>query len=143
MSHIKTAEMLFHLIPLLDIKFVRPIARHFKPQLTSIQLHVLTIVQEKKTTMTELSNEILLSKQQMTPIIDKLVVEGFVYREYDAIDRRLIRIGITSSGLQLCDQAKEQTIKLLQNKIECLDEQDLVSLNNVIRELSRITHKVP
>ena len=143
MSHHKTAEMLFHLMPLLDRKFIRPVAHHFKPQLTPIYLHVLSIVREKKATMTELSNEILLSKQQMTPIIDKLVTEGFVQREYDAIDRRIIRISITSSGFQLCEHAKDQTIKILQNKLESLNEKDLISLNNVINELSRIAHKVP
>lgn len=143
MSHITTAETLFHLIPLLDKKFVRPVAQHFKPQLTQIQFHVLAIVREKKATMTELANEILLSKQQMTPIIDKLVTEDLVQREYDALDRRIIRISITAAGLQLCEQAKKQALIVIQNQLECLDESDLVALDNVIREFSRIAHKLP
>jgi DNA-binding MarR family transcriptional regulator len=143
LSYITTAETLFHLIPLLDKKFIRPVAQHFKPQLTQIQFHVLTIARENKATMTELANEILLSKQQMTPIIDKLVTEGLVQREYDAIDRRIIRISITSAGLQLCEQAKVQTITVLRNKLECLSENDLISLDKVISEFSRIAHKLP
>jgi len=143
LSHITTAETLFHLIPLLDKKFIRPVAQHFKPQLTQIQFHVLAIVLEKKATMTELANEILLSKQQMTPIIDKLVTEGLVQREYDAIDRRIIRISITAAGLQLCEHAKKQALILIQNQLECLDESDLVALDKVIREFSRIAHKLP
>lgn len=143
MSYIKTAEMLFQLIPTIDIKFIRPVSLHFKPQHTPIQLHILTIAKGKKATMTELSTETLLSKQQMTPIIDKLVAENLVQREYDALDRRIIRISITPAGLQLLEQTKDQAIKLLQDKIKRLDEQDLASLTNSLNELARIFLKLP
>lgn len=143
LRYIKTAEMLFHLIPTIDIKFIRPVSLHFKPQHTPLQLHILAIVKEKKSTMTELSTETLLSKQQMTPVIDKLVAEGLVQREYDAVDRRITRINITPAGLQLLEQTKEQATKLLQDKIALLDEQDLTSLNNALSELARIFHKLP
>ncbi|MBP2636582.1 MAG: MarR family protein [Firmicutes bacterium] len=143
MSYIKSAEMMFHLIPTIDIKFMRPVSLRFKPHHTPIQFHILTIVKEKKATMTELSTETLLSKQQMTPLIDKLVAEALVQREYDAFDRRIIRISITPAGLQLLEQTKEQALKLLQDKFKLLDEQDLTSLNNALSELARIFHKLP
>ncbi len=142
MDRAKTAEMLFHLIPLLDKEFVRPIEQQFKTILSSTQVHVLVILREKKATMTELSQEMLMSKQQMTPIIDKLVSEGFVQREYDNADRRMIRIGITPSGLNMCENVKEKTMRLLAKKIEHLDEQAVLRLNHAIRELQQIINKM-
>ena len=142
MDRVKTAEMMFHLIPLLDKEFVRPIDQQFKAILSSAQVHVLVILKEKKATMTELSQEMLMSKQQMTPIIDKLVAEGFVRREYDDIDRRIIRIGITPSGLAICESVKEKSLGLLEKKIERLEEQDVLRLNTAIRELQHLIHKM-
>lgn len=142
MDRAKTAEMMFHLIPLLDKEFVRPVEQQFKTILSSIQIHLLVILIEKKATMTELSQEMLMSKQQMTPIIDKLVSEGFVQREYDNLDRRIIRISITSSGLSIVESVKEKAMMILEKKIQHLDEQDMISLNNAISELQRIINKM-
>ncbi|SCM82912.1 Transcriptional regulator, MarR family [uncultured Sporomusa sp.] len=142
MDRVKTAEMLFHLIPLLDKEFVRPVEQQFKTILSSTQVHVLAILREKKATMTELSQAMLMSKQQMTPIIDKLVAEGFVQREYDNIDRRIIRISMTPSGLSMCENVKEKTLLLLTKKIECLEDQDVLRLNQAIRELQKIITKM-
>ncbi|SMC32269.1 MarR family winged helix-turn-helix transcriptional regulator [Sporomusa malonica] len=142
MDRVKTAEMMFHLIPLLDKEFVRPVEQQFKVILSSIQIHVLVILREKKATMTALSQEMLMSKQQMTPIIDKLVSEGFAQREYDNLDRRIIRIGITSSGLNIVENVKEKAMLILEKKIEHLDDQDVLSLNNAISELQRIINKM-
>lgn len=142
MDRVKTAEMLFQLIPFLDKEFVRPIKQQFKTILTSAQVHVLAILREKKATMTELSQALLMSKQQMTPIIDKLVAEGFVRREYDTIDRRIIRIGITPAGLSMCENVKEKTLQLLTKKIERLEEQDVLRLQQAIRALQQIISKM-
>lgn len=143
MSQHATAEMLFHLIPLIDKKIIRPVIQHFKPQLTPIQVHIISIVKERKATMTELANEIRLSKQQLTPIVDKLVAAGFVQREYDAIDRRLIRISLTSSGEELCEQAKNQAVEILEEKLGLLAEQDLTSLNRALSDIAHIMQKLP
>ncbi|QDR81782.1 MarR family winged helix-turn-helix transcriptional regulator [Sporomusa termitida] len=142
MDRVKTAEMMFHLIPLLDKEFVRPVEQQFKTILTTAQVHVLAMLREKKATMTELSQAMLMSKQQMTPIIDKLVAAGFVRREYDNIDRRIIRIGITASGLNICESIKAKAMLLLEQKIERLEEQDVLRLNKAISELQQAITKM-
>lgn len=144
MNHVKAAEMIFHLIPLLDKKFVRPLDQQIKAVLSSMQVNVLAILKEKKATMTELSKEMLMSKQQMTPIIDKLVSQGFVQREYNSTtDRRIIRISITTSGLNILEIIKEKTITMLEEKIGHLDDQDALRLINAIIELQKAVDKIP
>ena len=142
MSYTKNAEILFDLIPLLDKKFVRAVDQQFRTILTSTQANVLASLMERKATMTELSNEMLMSKQQMTPIIDKLVSENFVQRDYDNIDRRMIWISLTSSGLAMLEKVKEKALTLLENQLKCLDQNDLLCLNNALIDLGKIINKI-
>lgn len=142
MSYTKNTEMLYELIPLLDNKFVRPVAHQFRTVLTAMQTPVMHILIKKNFTMTELSNEMLMSKQQMTPIIDKLVLEGFVQREYDNIDRRIIRISLTPSGLDMLEKIKEKALTILENKLKYLDQNDLLCLNNALSDLGKIINKI-
>ena len=143
MNRVKATEMIFDLIPLLDKKFVRPFENQFKPVLSPIQVNVLAILKEKKAIMTELSSEMLISKQQMTPIIDKLVSQGFVQREYDNTDRRIIKINITTSGLSIIEMLKEKVFAMLAEKVGHLDDQEVQRLINAISELQEIAGKLP
>lgn len=137
----KITEMMFHLIPLLDKKFVRPVEQQFRLVVSSLQCSVLGILAEKDATMTELSNEMFMSKQQMTPIIDKLVKEELVWRKYDSDDRRLIRISITPKGLKLLDVVKEKALSVLENKFISLNEEDRLLLYHLLTDLQRIINK--
>ncbi len=143
MHNLKAAEKVFSLIPLLEKKFVRPLEQQFKPVLSPIQVHVLSSLQGKKHTMTELSREMLMSKQQMTPIIDKLVSQGFAQREYDSADRRIIQISITAAGLEFLAALKEKIFIILEEKLAYLEEQDVIRLSNAITALQDLLLKIP
>lgn len=139
----KCTEQIFHLIPLLDKKFQRPLSLHLKPWISPLQVHVLTVLAAKKATMTELAAEIPMSKQQMTPIVDKLFAEGLVQREYDEVDRRIIRISITEPGLKMRETVKEKALDILADKLDYLERRDLERLNKTLTELHRIIDKLP
>jgi len=142
LSYTKTADILFNLIPLLDKTFVRSVDQQFRTIVTSLQANVMTILIERKATMTELSNEMLMSKQQMTPIIDKLVSEGFVQREYDNIDRRIIRISLTPSGLDILKTIKEKALAVLESKLKNLNQNDLLCLYNALTDICNVINKI-
>jgi len=137
------AEMIIHLMPLLDKKFVRPLEQQFKVVLSPLQANVLSFLKEKKATMTELSEEMLVSKQQMTPIIDKLVSQGFVQREYDSNDRRIVQISITITGLNMMDSLKEKIMTILLEKLSHLNDEDVQRLIKATTELRQVVEKIP
>lgn len=142
MPYSKITELMFHLIPLLDKKFVRPVGQLSKTVVTPLQCSVLGSLAEKDTTMTELANEMLMSKQQMTLIIDKLVKENLAERKHDPDDRRLIRISITPAGLQLLAVIKEKSMSVLENKFSTLDNDDQLLLYKSLTDLHRIINKL-
>ncbi|MBP1763693.1 MAG: MarR family protein [Firmicutes bacterium] len=142
MHHQKAVELLFHLMPLLEMTFVRPIDQKFRNILSPLHAHVLFALINKKATMTELANILFMSKQQLTPLVDRLVSDGFVQREQDPSDRRSITVSITSSGVDLLEQLKVETMKILGEKIHHLDETDAICLSNALTDFHRIILKI-
>ena len=137
------AKKLSDLMTLFVRKLMRPVEQLTKNITSPLHMNVITILSEKEMyTMTELSNELLISKQQMIPIIDKLVNSGFVKRERDNVDRRSKRISITSIGLNFLDNVNNEVTSIMKTKIEYLDEDDLFSLHRALDDLYRIISKI-
>ncbi len=61
----------------------------------------------------------------MTPIIDKLVNDGYVERYCDDNDRRVILIKHTKSACNLFKSLEAQVKNNIYNKIKVLDEAEL------------------
>lgn len=138
------AEELSDLLPIFHKKLIRPIEHQTKNLMSPMLMHTIMLLYKNGTfSMTELSNELKVSKQQMTSIIDKLIENKFVYREHDASDRRSIKIGITSSGLEFCHTVNENVINDIKSKIEHLDKDDLLSLHNALNAIYKIFYKIP
>lgn len=137
------AKKLCDLMQLMTRKLLRPIEQLTKNFTSPLQLHTMLILSEKKfSTMTEISRDINISKQQMTPIIDRLIDTGFVHREHDNIDRRSVNINLTSAGVDFLDNFGKNITSVMKRKIECLDNDDLHSLHHALDDLSRIIHKI-
>lgn len=140
----RIAEKLSDLLPLLARKLMRPLEQHTRNLTSPLHMHALNILGEQESfTMTELSNEMNASKQQMTPIIDKLVDSGFVQRKHDDIDRRSIKISLTPDGFEFLNNLNQEIAAIVKGKIECLDKDDLISLDNALDNLYRIINKLP
>ena len=80
----------FDLIRHLQNKFFRPLEQGIKCEMSPMQFRTLGIISENKTiTMSDLANEVCISKQQLTPMIDKLIESNTVERKTDKEDRRI------------------------------------------------------
>lgn len=140
----KIAKKLSNLIPLFTRRLMRPLERHTRNLTSPMHMHTLDILSEQESfTMTEISNEMHASKQQMTPIIDKLVDSGFVQRKHNDIDRRSINISLTPVGLEFLNNFNQEITAIVKGKIECLDKDDLIALDNALDDLFRIINKIP
>lgn len=138
------AKKMSNLVPLFARRLLRPLEQEAKNLTSPVHMHTMTVLCEKEYfTMTELSNEMTMSKQQMTPIIDKLVANGYVQRKHDTIDRRSIKICLTSVGIDFLNNINNEVTNILKKKIECLDKDDLASLNDALDNLFRIINKIP
>ena len=87
------------------------------PDITGIQeakirlLGILEITGSQS--MTELCNQMFISKPYMTRLVDSLVSEGSVERHPDVKDRRVINISTTEEGKKyLCNMLNELRIRM-------------------------------
>ncbi len=93
--------------------------------------------------MTELCNQMFISKPYMTRLVDSLVSEGSVERHPDVKDRRVINISMTEKGKQyLCNMLME-----LRNRMKSFlsefSSTDLETISKVSAELHRTIAKNP
>ncbi|MBO5245184.1 MAG: MarR family transcriptional regulator [Selenomonadales bacterium] len=67
--------------------------------------------------MGSLAKKIAVSKQQMTPIIDRLAKEGLIVRTPSDIDRRIINIELTDKGDALLNSNLDKCHALIRDKL--------------------------
>lgn len=67
--------------------------------------------------MGSLAKKIAVSKQQMTPIIDRLAGEGLIERTACPTDRRIINIALTAKGDQYLTDSLDQCRAILIDKL--------------------------
>ena len=68
-------------------------------KLTSSQIKVMVSFEERDSfTMTELSTLHSVSVSTMTSMVDRLIQSGYVVREKDDADRRIVRVSLSASG---------------------------------------------
>jgi DNA-binding MarR family transcriptional regulator len=144
MNRMETAEQLFDLFFLLKQRLVRHAARLVKQEFSPMQMHVLfTMLDRDVFSMSELAREVLISKQQLTPLVDKLAAAGLIIREADSEDRRVVKVRISSAGMAFLATHKREAIGVYEEMIASLSQDDLACLNDALNGLRQIIRKLP
>ena len=68
---------------------------------------LLALPPEGSATMNEISDALGIASSTMTRTIDPLVAKELVYRAVDEVDRRIVRVGLTSQGLKTRNAIEE------------------------------------
>ncbi|WP_300350872.1 MarR family transcriptional regulator [Clostridium sp.] len=103
---------------------------------------IFYLIYSKNASVSKIAKDLSISKSNMTPIIDKLIKEGFVERFPDPNDRRVIRIGITQKGYEFSTKQREFAKKNLREKISSLSSEDLVQIEELTKKLNEILLKI-
>jgi len=88
-------------------------------------------------TQGEVSTKILKSVSNITTVIDNLERDGFVRRERDAQDRRLIHIHLTEAGKVKLEAVFPQHVAALVDEFSVLSEREQETLGNLCRKLGK------
>lgn len=101
------------------------------------QFRLLTCLNEiPMEKMTTLGKELYISKQSMTNLVDSLIREGYVERQFNPDDRRIIYVKITEDGRKHLLELREQLNECFEEKLEELEPSDLelmaISIQNLV-----------
>ena len=89
----------------------KEIVKRYKPFLDKIDLTytqyitMMILWEEKELTVKELGKRLFLDSGTLTPLLKKLENKGYVNRNRDRIDERIVNISITEKGMLLRDDA--------------------------------------
>ena len=133
------AEALANLLPLIHQKFARQTNFPVPPT------HFFTLVclyDHGAQTVTELSKFLQISKQQMSPIIEKLFRSGCVERQQDPGDRRNTRISITNTGYRLLESHHAKLMELFCKRLQQLTDEEAAQFYIAARNFGRFFAKL-
>lgn len=92
--------------------------------------------------VSQISKDLAISKPNMTPIIDRLLSNGFITKYEDPNDRRITIIEPTEKAEE-CFLAKKQYVReLAEKKLSPLSDTDIDRLNELTEEYLSILSKL-
>lgn len=92
--------------------------------------------------ISQIADNLNISKSNMTPIIDNLISYGLVNRYPDPNDRRILRVELTPKTYELLDAFKVAICKSFVEKISSLSDEEVVTLDTSISNLITILKKL-
>jgi DNA-binding MarR family transcriptional regulator len=110
------AENLLYVLPMIHKKLLKINPPNMDQGLHLSRLHVgiMGIIHEQKLSGSEIARRFLISKPQMTLLINQLVNAGMMERQLNKFDRRIIDINLTAKGNKVLFQCG----KILKNNIK-------------------------
>lgn len=92
--------------------------------------------------ISQIADNLSISKSNMTPIIDNLINYGLVNRYPDSRDRRVLRVELTDKSLKLLDSFRVAICNSFVEKISPLSDDEIILLNDSISNLVTILKKL-
>ena len=141
----KLIEEILSLNPLFRKTIFRPMETSHTPGITPTQMHaIFALAAHNNLNMTQLSEELSVSKQQLTKIIDVLFEKDYVQRFSDEKNRRLVLLRLTDSGYRFIDEMTNVVVDdlfpkfdLFTNEEKAALMQSAVTIKNIMGKLDK------
>lgn len=104
--------------------------------LTQSQFYALFWLSDSPKSMRELSQIMLCDPSNVTRVADILERKGFISRQRDEADRRVVRLHLTAVGDQLIRQLHHTHTQYTQERMATLNESDRATLFSLLQKFS-------
>jgi DNA-binding MarR family transcriptional regulator len=112
--------------------------------LTAPQIHALLwLGHDGPLTMGEIARRVSVTEKTVTGIVDRLERDGFLRRERDAADRRVVRARATARGAALSRDIEDGVHEKLVRLLGLLDAGDRRSLVGILERLAARLEEPP
>jgi DNA-binding MarR family transcriptional regulator len=110
--------------------------------LTRLHLAVMGELSQNNTTMSELANTLMMTKPQLTHLVESLVSQGIVERRPDEKDRRVINLALTEKGRALLKEMKLKVKENTKKRLASLTTEELSQMSTALETLRNIVIKL-
>ncbi|OPX85231.1 MAG: putative HTH-type transcriptional regulator YusO [Pelotomaculum sp. PtaB.Bin117] len=139
----QVADDLLALMACVRDKFIRPAELITRSRISHVQFFAISVLRRSGSlSMSELAGKMQISKQQLTPLVYKLIDNGLLIRKTDEKDRRIVRIEATETGRNMFDEILAEIKKDLIEKLETLPEMELNELEQTLKRTYEILKSI-
>lgn len=119
--------------------YLRPVEQITRLRFSPGHFHALSVIFHRGSfTMSELASEMMISKQQLTPIVDRLVDAGMLIRKHDETDRRLVRIELSNQGRETFKEIGSQIKDSFRSRLILIPDSQLEELEQLLPRIMEI-----
>jgi DNA-binding MarR family transcriptional regulator len=105
--------------------------------------HILRILERSgPLPVSAIGKQLIIAKQNMTTLVDRLMKEDLVERRLDATDRRVIKVFITKKGIKFLQESMQGLKKIVSQNLSALSEEDIESLYKAFQTIRTIAPKL-
>lgn len=139
----EAGENIFEMTMAFKTKFFNPHALSKSCEVPPSQIRVLFYLKgHGENTMSTLAHNLHISRPNLTPIIDKLLEDGYVERNANSKDRRILLISLTEKGWELLNHMNQTVIENFKERIKNLSDDEIVVLNDSAKHFLEIMKKI-
>ena len=114
----------------------------YKGKITLPQLLILELLSRQGASkMTDLAKFMKVTTAASTGIVQRLVLLGYVQREYDQSDRRIIRIKLSAKGRELVKKINQQRTQSVTKIFSQISENDRGEYLRILMQVKDILDK--
>jgi DNA-binding MarR family transcriptional regulator len=110
--------------------------------LNRLQMAVMGVLRTTSVTMTELAKTLMMTKPQLTHVVNRLVKLGIVERQPDAMDRRVIHVALTDNGRKTLKDMRQKVKEKIKNRLASLTSEELNQMSTALETLRNIVGKL-
>ena len=137
------AQNMFHALPLIKKRLLHMDLVQREHGLPLSHVQVLAMLQDVGTmSVSEISRRLGIAKPNITPLVDRLYESGYVDRQHDEHDRRVVNIVLLPAGEEKLSAIRATISRQIQGQIEDLSVSEFrelcESMNSVVRILNSL-----
>ena len=133
------AQNMFHVLPLIKKRLLHMdlVQREHGTPLSHVQ--VLAMLQDVGTmSVSEISRRLGIAKPNITPLVDRLFESGYVDRQHDENDRRVVNIVLLPAGEEKLSAIRTTISRQIQGQVENISVSEFRELNESLSSIVRI-----
>lgn len=133
------AQNMFHVLPLIKKRLLHMdlVQREHGTPLSHVQ--VLAMLQDVGTmSVSEISRRLGIAKPNITPLVDRLFESGYVDRQHDENDRRVVNIVLLPAGEEKLAAIRATISRQIQAQVEGLSVSEFRELDESLASVVRI-----
>lgn len=133
------AEEFLGLLGYIRDNYLKPAEHIARSRLSPAQFYAVSILFQKDSLpMSELATEMKISKQQLTPIIARLIESSLAVRKTDENDRRIVHIEIAELGRSTFKALSAQIKGNFTEKLSEIPDKELDELKQMVIRMQEI-----